>query len=188
MKIDSSGIYNTVTEIVSVSGRNPFSAAADNDVYVDFVDGFHDLLGMYTHINGERHILLNSGLSEVTGRIVCAHELGHDILHRDMLEYGMAYCDNGMYGVKSRLEYEANVFAAHLLLDERDILDSLAEARDVMTLARGLNTETDLLLIKLSEMKRLGYKINVPMEIHPNFVADLGADSFGIGDGFSDGI
>ena len=188
MIIDSAGIYKSAEEIAGISGRDPFAAAGDRDIYIDYVNGFTTLLGMYTVINDERHILLNPHMNSVTERIICAHELGHDVLHRTSIDRFKAYCDTGSCFRRTKMEYEANVFAAHLLIYGDELLETLAETGNVMTTAVKLNTELDLLLIKLDEMKRLGYNINVPLDVNRNFVRDLDDDSCGIGDGFSEGV
>ena len=188
MIIDSAGIYKTAEDIAGLSGRDPFAAAGDRGVFIDYCGGFTALLGLYTVVNGERHIILNSNMSVVTSKIVCAHELGHDVLHGGELASRGGFCDASSFFRRTGTEYEANVFAAHLLIDGEELLDVLSETRNVITAAGRMNTELDLLLIKMNEMKRLGYDINVPMEANRNFLKDLGEDSFGIGDGFSDGV
>ena len=189
MYIDSSGIYETAEKTAAFCGsRDPFRAAQELGIYVDIIGGFHDLLGMFVFVNGERHILLNNGLSSVMSGIVCAHELGHDALHRKQLEDCRMYCDANSCFSKNRTEYEANAFAAHFLIGNSDVTERLPVFSDIMSLSRDLNTEMDLLLIKLNEMKRLGFDVNVPLEADGSFLSRLSADSGGKGDGFSDGI
>ena len=42
------------------------------------------LLGIYTYRWKHRIILLNDKMDEIMAKMVCAHELGHDALHRDL--------------------------------------------------------------------------------------------------------
>ena len=61
--------------------RDPFyicEAIGLNVLYKDL----GSLKGMYTVIKRNRYAILNSNLSLIERKIVCAHELGHDILHR----------------------------------------------------------------------------------------------------------
>lgn len=64
--------------------RDPFEIAADIGVEVMFCDNFGPLKGMYRVIKRNRFIFINNQLSEQMQRIVCAHELGHDQLHRNL--------------------------------------------------------------------------------------------------------
>ena len=59
--------------------HNPFSGS-DSPV----CENFSSLKGMYRVIKRNRFIFLNNSLDENMLRIVCAHELGHDQLHRNM--------------------------------------------------------------------------------------------------------
>lgn len=74
--------------------------------------------GYYKKILNRKVIILNQNLSFYDKKVVCAHELGHCILHSTndvklMLEHGRL-------AKKSRYENEANEFAEKLLLDEND--------------------------------------------------------------------
>ena len=64
--------------------RDPFEIAADIGVEVMFCDNFGPLKGMYRVIKRNRFIFINNQLSGQMQRIVCAHELGHDQLHRNL--------------------------------------------------------------------------------------------------------
>ena len=85
MIIRSEEIYQKATSIVRSCGtRNTLKIARELGIYVDFIDDFDNLLGMYTYRHKERHILLNSKMEEMTMQMVCGHEIGHDIFHRDL--------------------------------------------------------------------------------------------------------
>ena len=62
--------------------RDPFSIAQQIGVEVMFCQDLASLKGMYRVIKRNRFIIINDDLNERMKRIVCAHELGHDQLHR----------------------------------------------------------------------------------------------------------
>ena len=64
--------------------RDPFRIARELGVEVMFCPDFGPLKGMYRVIKRNRFIFLNEDLSPRMQRIVCAHELGHDQLHRNL--------------------------------------------------------------------------------------------------------
>ncbi len=63
---------------------DPFDIAEDIGIEIIFSDDLSSLKGMYCVVKRNRFIIINSFLSERMQKIVCAHELGHDQLHRDL--------------------------------------------------------------------------------------------------------
>lgn len=72
--------------------RDPFEIAQGLGIVVyDDCEGFGDLKGMYSVVKKQRSIFINKRLDERTARIVCAHEIGHDQLHRDIAYRSFSY-------------------------------------------------------------------------------------------------
>lgn len=65
-------------------------------------------------------ITINKKFSEFSKKVLCAHELGHALLHSNCVNYFATTPGN----VKTTLELEANLFAIVLLGDD-DIEDQL---------------------------------------------------------------
>ena len=61
---------------------NPLEIAKGLGIEIRYEDSFQKLKGMYTVIARNRFIFLNANNPPEMNRIVCAHELGHDQLHR----------------------------------------------------------------------------------------------------------
>lgn len=132
-------------------------------IYVSYRDNFGELPGLYTRMNGERHIILNSRMEPVVMQMTCAHEIGHDCFHRELIDT----CDFFSEYSRSRLcdeaEYEANAFAAHLLIDDGELDEALNGGADnIVSLAAALNVSVSLMLIKLHEAERMGRRIRLP--------------------------
>lgn len=107
--------------------------------------------------------------------MVCGHELGHDIYHRSLArEGGMREFE--LFRMQSSTEYEANAFAAHLLIDTDECLEYAAEGYDVVHIASLMNSEINLMLIKLQELIRLGYDLRLPMMPKNDFFKGIKAD------------
>lgn len=64
--------------------RDPFRIAHELGIEVLFCEDFGPLKGMYRVIKCNRFIFINKDLSPRMQTIVCAHEIGHDQLHRSM--------------------------------------------------------------------------------------------------------
>lgn len=167
----SSHIYKKANQTVKKYGtRDPFEIAEASGIHL-YYEQFNALLGLYTCKWRRRMIFLNNRLEEPFSTIVLAHELGHDALHREIAENGLR--EYNIFGLKDITEQEANAFAAHLLLDDNEVLDLVKSGMTLQETASILNTSQDLLLIKLEEMKGLGHSINIPRPSNADFIKRL---------------
>jgi hypothetical protein len=73
------------------------------------------LNGFFTLSDGTGHIYINAGLDGPAQRAICAHELGHAILHTDINIRFLTECT---FFSPNRFEREANRFGAYLLLND----------------------------------------------------------------------
>lgn len=74
-----------------------------------------DKLGAYMYIKRTKLILLNSEVNDYLKKIALCHELGHAVLHKTQECYFMK---NNAFIVENKFEYEANYFAANLLIED----------------------------------------------------------------------
>lgn len=74
--------------------------------------------GMYIHDRRKSYVHINYNISPYLQRQVCAHELGHALLHR---KTNTILWDTHTYLMTDRIEIEANMFAAELLIDDSDL-------------------------------------------------------------------
>ena len=83
----------------------------------DVVAGFYKLL------KRRKYIFLNSDIDDdVFIRVVLAHELGHAIMHP---KENCAFMKSKTLLLTSRIEKQANIFAAYLLIDD-DMLEEFS--------------------------------------------------------------
>ena len=170
--IDSAGIYRKANNLVLSHGsRNALEIACSSGIIVRHVDYFKDLLGLYLYKLETASIFLNNKLNEFMEQIVGAHELGHDQLHRNIAEFGFQEFE--LFRMSNSTEYEANAFAAHLLIDTDECMELVRNGYDVVTAAKILKTEINLLLVKLQELQRLGYDFRMPMTVHGDFLKNI---------------
>lgn len=107
--------------------RNPFTLAKYLKVEVFYWDLPIDIKGFYQYEKRNRFIFINSNLSIEEQLIVCAHELGHAILHTKLNTPFMRA--NTLFSI-DKFEVQANTFAAILLIPDENLFDSY----DQMTL------------------------------------------------------
>ncbi len=157
--IDSFGIYKKAEHLVRKSGTNNVLQIAGNLGIKLYYENYENLLGMYTCRWKHRFIFLNNSLEDSMLQMVLAHEIGHDIFHRDLASNGLK--EFALFDIRSITEYEANAFAAHVLLKNEEVLSLARAGYDVAQIAGILNSHINLLLIKMQEMNKLGYNFNV---------------------------
>lgn len=75
--------------------------------------------GFYSGAGGCQVIYLSTALERVQRKSICAHELGHALLHAHT---NGIFISSATLLVPSRYEREADLFAAHLLLEDGRIM------------------------------------------------------------------
>lgn len=171
--IDSAGIYRRANELVQSCGtRDTLALARLSGVDVVETANFRELLGMYVYRWKHRVIFLNSRMDEYLTQMVAGHELGHDAYHRDLAK-GEGFREFELFRMKSAVEYEANAFAAHILIDTDECLEYARNGCDVTQIARSMYSEINLMLIKLQELSRLGFDLRLPMQPKGDFFKNI---------------
>ena len=135
--------------------RDPFRLCREKGIEVMFRDDFTGQKGAFSLMLNVPFIFINNNLSDEMKRIVCAHELGHAMLHRKLCRQrkNQTIYEYEIFDIRSSTEYEANIFAANLLIDEREMNEYMSYGYDIVQTARAMNLNVNLLLIKLHEMK-----------------------------------
>lgn len=144
-------IQATTDDLVAkYDSRDPFVIAKAEGIEVVYRT-FDRLKGFYTRFDDQSFIVLNQELSPVEMKLTCAHELGHDQLHQELAEDRILQ-EFMFYDLTRQPEYEANLFAAGLLLDEADVREGLEAREDFFVLAAKLEVDPMLLHLKLRLM------------------------------------
>lgn len=151
--------YKCAQQIIKAAGhcRDPEKIAAALGIGIEYYD-LVNLKGMYSSSNKHRTIIVNERLNYYGLRFVIAHEIGHDQKHRALarskpLKDLLFFSSTG----KDLTELEANIIASHILIDDEELLSLIREERTCQSIALELRVPEDLLLIKMSQMRRLGH-------------------------------
>lgn len=100
-------------------------------------------------------ITINCDLPRVVQRFILAHELGHAVLHGNACE--TMFKDSALFDESAAAEKEANLFAAEMLLEDRDVEELILNGYDFFSIASSLDVPAELLEFKFRLMRLNGY-------------------------------
>ncbi|MED5050594.1 ImmA/IrrE family metallo-endopeptidase [Anoxybacillus rupiensis] len=138
-------IKNIVEQLIKIHNTNdPFKIAKEKNIIVLFAD-LGDTLGFYSTYKRFQFIHLNHNLSEEEQHFVCAHELGHAILHPKSNTPFLR--ENTLLSVE-KLEVEANIFAVELLLPDDFIMQYQKSDLTIYHIAQMHSVPKELIYLK----------------------------------------
>ena len=123
--------------------------------------------GAYKVIERNRYIFINSTLTEPMRSIVIMHEIGHDQLHRRNAKEFHEFSIFDM--TANTMEYEANLFAAQVLLPDDEVLEYIYQGYDVAQIAGTMHSDINLVALKAADLSLRGYALR-PQEHKRNFL------------------
>lgn len=136
--------------------NDPFEIAAAQDIQI-----INAMLGQkvrgFCHYCLRRYIIyLNSDLSDHERRFVCAHELGHIFLHKNL---NSAFLNTYTLSCTSKYENEAHLFALELLYGYMDPEEFDGWSQEAIQGFLGINQEIYDLWIRYRNKKGRQLKI-----------------------------
>lgn len=100
--------------------RNPFEIVKEKNVILVYAP-LIDVRGFYQYFQRNHLIYIDEKLPDNEKTFVCAHELGHMLMHKNE---NTVYMDTHTCFNTDKLEIEANTFAAELLIPDEIILEN----------------------------------------------------------------
>lgn len=143
-------ILSVANEMALQFDRDPYIAASENGAIISFKD-LGSLKGAFFSSLPKPAIVINDALDDTMKKIVCAHELGHFILHKNRA-FSCEKIDFSSKSISGKCEREANLFASAFLIDSQKVTDILKNGYTVSQTASLLNTDVNLLLFLLNSM------------------------------------
>lgn len=122
--------------------RCPYQLAESLKIHVLEHDLHREINGYYKYDRRNQYIVINTNLDDQMKRLVCAHELGHAVLHKTV---NTPFMSRNTFLSVAKIEREANRFAAELLIPD----ESFAEVNNIYELASLLGVPVELVELKL---------------------------------------
>ncbi|ATP40730.1 hypothetical protein CSE16_12105 [Solibacillus sp. R5-41] len=123
----------------------PYEIARYLKIHVMQHDLHEEINGYYKYDRRNQYIVINVNLDQHLQRVVCAHELGHAVLHKHV---NTPFMRNNTFLSVSKIEREANRFAAELLISD----DTFFEINNIYDLASLHNVPIDLIELKCKKL------------------------------------
>lgn len=149
--------------------HDPFQIAEAMGIELLFHPLGEHLKGYFFYHSKVRIIVINQELPIELQRVVCAHELGHSLLHKELATQNN-FQDFSLFDITAKPEYEANLFAAELLLPDDEVMAHLLDGVSLYAIASELYVPPELLSFKLRILQKKGIDLQLPMECRGNFL------------------
>lgn len=175
--------YRIAQKILRKSGgsRNPEVICDCLGIWLE--DGFDlaNLKGMYSSANRHRTIFLNRRLEGYLRKFVLVHEIAHDQIpeHRRRARNN-PYQELQFFGGKDNTEREANSVAAHILIDDGQMIELIKDGNTLQEIACLMEVPEDLVLIEIEDYSKLhpDFVVNIPRQPRGNYLKDYDDGSF----------
>lgn len=129
--------------------RNPFEIISNLNAIVIFYP-LHGVNGFYQYFQRNNLIYIDEALDDVEKNFVCAHELGHMLLHK---KTNAIFMDSRTQLNTTKYEIEADRFAVDLLIPDETILENGQMTTE--QLGRMLGYSKDLIELRLKQRELL---------------------------------
>lgn len=129
--------------------RNPFEIIKEKNVLLIYAP-LVDVRGFYQYFQRNHLIYIDENLPENEKMFVCAHELGHMLMHK---KTNAVYMDTKTCFNTNKYEIEANTFAAELLISDEVIQENSKLTTE--QLSRLLGYEHTLIELRLKSYREI---------------------------------
>ena len=153
-------IITVADDIVKEHGTRSAVALASALEITIIEESFHKQKGAYLLIEDLPYIILNNNLTDELRNIVILHEIGHHLLHRDMAN---AFHETTLFDMSCHnMEYEANLFAAQIMLPDKETTEYIKQGYSITQIAATMNTDPNLVALKATDLNRRGLALRIP--------------------------
>ena len=128
--------------------RDPFEIARQLGIIVLY-EPLGSIRGFYSRSKRQKFIHINHNLCSEQQRIVCAHELGHAVLHPDS---NTPFLRSNTFFSVNKFEIEANRFMVQLLITDSQLLEYAQYGYTVSQLAQSAGIPEALIQYRIENI------------------------------------
>ena len=150
--------------------RDPFEICKNMYIQIYYKDLGNALKAYYFCQSRIKNIVINTRSGLIVRHILCAHELGHAVLHNKLATM-RGFKELELFDSLVPTEYEANLFAAELIIPDDKLFELLNEKdKTFFDIATKLYVPSELLDFKFRILKHKGLKFQAPFLSQSNFL------------------
>ena len=166
-------IAHEVNRIAQKHGtRDPYELCDALNFTIRYKDLGYSLKAYFIQVARINNVVINQNVSEVVRKILIAHEMGHAVLHKEIAAM-KGFQEFELFDAGNMTEYEANLFAAELLVEDEPLLEMLNDSdKSFFGVARELYVPAELLDFKFRVLKHKGYHIEPPLMANADFLKE----------------
>ena len=151
----SQKVFTVINEFAT---RDPFEICEQLKIRIYFKDLGPSLKAYFFYQSRIKNIVINSRSDDKLCRVLCAHELGHAILHHKLFLL-KGFHELNLFDSIVPTEYEANLFAAELLISDGELLNLIYDGENtIFDIAKKLQVPFELISFKIRILNQKGYK------------------------------
>ncbi|MEK4024437.1 ImmA/IrrE family metallo-endopeptidase [Sporosarcina sp. FSL W7-1283] len=136
--------------------NNPFEIAEQRGITVLY-ESLGSALGFYNSYKRIQFIHINNAIEERLQTFVCAHELGHAILHP---KASTSFMKRNTFFAVEQVEVEANRFAVELLMPDESLYEHTSRTMTVQELASVYGVPEEIVHLKKIDPHGLNERVN----------------------------
>lgn len=166
--MDSTFIHQKANELVQRAGSRDLRTIAKT-VGMDVTEmPFDTISGFFTFKWDLYQVVINIALDRQTKQMVCGYALSRyaeAYLFPDRVSHSMNFISPAHL-----VEYEANAFSSHLMLDSEEVYHLTKLGYDVQQIASITKRHLLLILVKLLALYHMGYDMTHYYSLHSQFL------------------
>lgn len=167
--MNSSILQQKANELVQRTGSRDIRVITENTGIQVSEMSFNSVLGFFSFRWDAPMVLVNNHLNKQTKQMVCGYALSR-YAEAHLFPEKSFFHKIGYIKPAHLLEYEANAFSSHLMLDSEEIYQLTQLGYNAAQIAEHTKRHLHLILVKLLEMRRMGFDMTHYEDVHNNFM------------------
>ncbi|QED49339.1 ImmA/IrrE family metallo-endopeptidase [Cytobacillus dafuensis] len=124
---------------------DPFEIASLKNIHIIPWNLHEEILGFYKYDKRNKYIFINNNLDNEMKKYICAHELGHAILHPRVNTPFLR--KNTLFSL-DKIEVEADIFAVEILIPDELLYENISNTTTIYDASAAYGVPSELIHLK----------------------------------------